>query len=342
MAKAKKLPSGKWRIRVFSHKTADGKLVYKSFTAETKKEAEYLAAAFAAKKRCEIENITVGHAIDRYIQCKTNVLSPTTIDGYQKIRRNHLKQIINTPLDKLTREMVQKCINEEAASSSPKTVSNVYGLLRAAIIMQNPEFPLHIRLPRKARSLNRELPTSEEVIRAVRGSTVELPVLLSLWLCLRMSEVRGIKKGAIHDDKLFIENVIVTIGGRDIEKSLAKTDSTRRVVKLPPQLKEMILAQDGEYATTLSRKAIYSRFKRLMEKSGYDNVRFHDLRHIAASDMNRLGITDRVAADRGGWSTTTTMRNVYQHSFEADRVSADEKVSDYYEELLKKFSEDTK
>jgi integrase len=157
-----------------------------------------------------------------------------------------------------------------------------------------------------------------------------------------MSEVRGIKKGAIHDDKLFIENVIVTIGGRDIEKSLAKTDSTRRVVKLPPQLKEMILAQDGEYATTLSRKAIYSRFKRLMEKSGYDNVRFHDLRHIAASDMNRLGITDRVAADRGGWSTTTTMRNVYQHSFEADRVSADEKVSDYYEELLKKFSDDTK
>lgn len=57
--------------------------------------------------------------------------------------------------------------------------------------------------------------------------------------------------------------------------------------------------------------------------------------HIAASDMNRLGIADRVAADRGGWSTTTTMRNVYQHSFSADREIAEEKVHEYYSEMLK-------
>lgn len=182
--------------------------------------------------------------------------------------------------------------------------------------------------------LHRKLPTSEEVVKAVQGTPVDLPVLLALWLCLRLSEVRGIKKSAIHGNVLYIDNVIVTINGKNVEKSLTKTDSTRRVVKLPEQLKEMILAQDGDYATSLSGKAIYSRFTRLMERAGYPHVRFHDLRHIAASDMNRLGIADRVAADRGGWSTTATMRNVYQHSFSADREIAERKVYEYYSNIL--------
>ena len=46
MAKAKKLPSGSWRVRVYSGKDLFGKDTYKSFTAATKKEAEYLAAEF--------------------------------------------------------------------------------------------------------------------------------------------------------------------------------------------------------------------------------------------------------------------------------------------------------
>ena len=46
MATAKKLPSGSWRILVYSHTDQDGKRRYKSFTAPTKKEAEFLAADY--------------------------------------------------------------------------------------------------------------------------------------------------------------------------------------------------------------------------------------------------------------------------------------------------------
>ena len=41
MATAKKLPSGKYRCLVYTGKGTDGKREYKSFTADTKKEAEY-------------------------------------------------------------------------------------------------------------------------------------------------------------------------------------------------------------------------------------------------------------------------------------------------------------
>ena len=45
MATAKKLPSGSYRVRVYDKNT--GK--YKSFTAETKKEAELMAAEWLIK-----------------------------------------------------------------------------------------------------------------------------------------------------------------------------------------------------------------------------------------------------------------------------------------------------
>lgn len=340
MPKAKKLPSGSWRARAFSHVDADGKYVYKSFTAPTKAKAEYLAAEFTARRIKSKGKMTVGDAVDRYIESKSNVLSPTTLYGYLKIRKNNLQSIMGILVDQIDMEIVQKCVNEESEKMSAKTVSNAYGLLRAALLMQRPELVLRIRLPRKKKRLVRDLPPSSAVIKAVRGTPVELPVLLALWLCLRISEVRGIKKTAIHGDLLVIDNVIVPVGRKHIEKSLAKTDASMRAVALPKELKQMILAQPTEYATTLTGKAIYSRFTRLMQKAGYPNVRFHDLRHIAASDMNRLGITDRVAADRGGWATTITMKSIYQHSFSSDREAADYVINRYYESLLEDEDDD--
>ena len=82
MASARKLPSGNWRVLVYTGKGANGKRQYESFTASTKKQAEYLAAEFVAKRKYAVESMTVGEAIDRYIESKDAVLSPTTIAEY--------------------------------------------------------------------------------------------------------------------------------------------------------------------------------------------------------------------------------------------------------------------
>lgn len=49
MATAKKLPSGAYRCLIFD-RMEDGKRKYKSFTAPTKKEAEYLATQYIMTK----------------------------------------------------------------------------------------------------------------------------------------------------------------------------------------------------------------------------------------------------------------------------------------------------
>ena len=340
MAKAKKLPSGSWRVLQFVGLDADGKRQYKSFTAPTKREAEFLAAEFVAKKKRPAGRMTVGEAIDRYIESKDGVLSPTTVSGYRKIRRNYLLQLMPVQLDRLTEEEVQRAVNDDAKRLSAKTVISAHGLLTATLRMFLPDFMLHTRLPRKVKPLRHDLPSSEDVMRAMLGDAAELPVLLALCLCLRMSEVRGIRKSAVRGDTLAIERVIVTADGEHIEKELAKTDATRRIEQLPPFLRDLILAAPTEYATTLTGQAIYKRFTRRMAAAGFPGVRFHDLRHISASDMHAQGITDRVAAERGGWSGTQTMRDVYQHSFGSDRQLADRKMIDYYSQIRRDATRD--
>ncbi|MCJ7856255.1 hypothetical protein MUJ63_08055 [Lachnospiraceae bacterium NSJ-143] len=54
MAKAKQLPSRQWRTLVYSHtEIIDGKKVrrYESFTADSKRESQFMAAQFAVNKK---------------------------------------------------------------------------------------------------------------------------------------------------------------------------------------------------------------------------------------------------------------------------------------------------
>ena len=255
------------------------------------------------------------------------------------MRRNYLQSLMEIPIDRITREQIQIAVNDQARTHSAKTVINAHGLLAAALAMHNPDFVLRTTLPRKVKQLKRDLPTSEDVMRVMHGEPAELPVLLALCLCLRVSEVRGIRKEAVQGNHLLIERVIVTVDGQHIEKVLAKTDATRRIEELPDFLRDMILAAPTDYATTLTGQAIYKQFTRRMAAAGFPGVRFHDLRHIAASDMHAQGIPDRVAAERGGWSGTQTMQQVYQHTFSADRRNADELMNSRYAAMYSSLGE---
>ena len=116
MAKAKKLPSGSWRVNQYIGTDENGNKKFKSFTAATKKEAEYAAAEYVMyRKAATGKNMTVYEAIDEYIASKENILSPSTIQSYHVIRRTRLKSIGNVKLATLTQTNIQKAINIEAA-----------------------------------------------------------------------------------------------------------------------------------------------------------------------------------------------------------------------------------
>ena len=147
MATAKKLPSGQWRTLVYSHTDENGKRIYESFTADTKRESEFMAAEFALTKKKNKKKLTLtyGEALSKYIEDRSKVLSPGTVREYKRSRKKDLQDLMNIPLTKITQEIVQKAINKESLTHSPKSVRNMHGICCYAHL--SPRFCIKYTLP---------------------------------------------------------------------------------------------------------------------------------------------------------------------------------------------------
>lgn len=334
MATARKLPSGNWRIRVYVGKDKNDKKVYKSFTAKTKREAQYMASEYVLNKRDKEENgITVSEAVLGYIESKKNILSPTTIESYYQIKRNSLKELDDFFLNELDQKILQVHFNKLSQVKSPKTVHNAYGLLRSVINVYAPEMRFNITLPQRNKKI-KIFPSVEDILGIIKGTEIELPCLLAIWQGMRMSEIRGARKSDISDGILTISEVIVTVNRQNIVKKKTKTYNSTRQLRLPEYILKLIEKQNSEYLTELSGSAIYNRFTRLLKANNLPHITFHDLRHLNASVMLSLGIPDKYAMERGGWSSTNVIKSVYQHTFSDVRKETDKKIDDYFENLI--------
>lgn len=337
MAKAKQLPSGSWRVRVY-----DGELKKQvSFTSQLtgkagKAEAELMAREYMlGKRRKKEQGPTVGECIDQYIELKENILSPATIDGYRRAKRNSLAELCEIPVSELTETQIQAHVNRLALTKSPKTIRNAHGLLVSVLNVYAPEKHIRTTLPKIQKKI-KQLPDVADVMKAVVGSEIELPCLLAMWCSLRMSEIRGAKKSDIKDGVLTVSDTVVTVAGEHIEKHSTKTVESTRRIKLPEHVRRLVeaLPEEQDKLTLLSGQAIYKRFSRLLEREGIEHISFHDLRHMNASVMLALNIPDKYAMERGGWSTNNVMKSVYQHTFTDQRREADKKIDDYFNRVL--------
>ena len=333
---AKKLPSGSWRCRAYDKTTKSTK----SFTASTKKEAEYLANEWlTGRKKVPLVDKTLGDCIDDYLNLKSELLSVSTADKYLRTKENQLSQeILATKLSDIDGITLQHEINLLSAKYAPKTVHNAYGLVAAVLHTYYPDKRVTVTLP-KIQKRTRQLPSAEEIFAVFRGDAdMELVVMLAMWLGLRQSEIRGLKKTDFRNGRLYIDRTIVTVRGEFIEQDKAKTVESRRNVEVPQMIRNMVDKVKTEHITELSGHAIYQRFVRRMEKHGYTDVTFHDLRHINASVMLKLGVPDKYAMERGGWSTTSTLKRVYQETFNDERTRVDLKIDNYFEKLATKLA----
>ena len=127
----KKLPSGTWRCQVM----VNGKRV--SVTDEDPKIAQAKAMAIQAglmkKEETRKEFLSLEDAIDDYIESKSNVLSPSTIRGYDTIKRNQFKSLMKRNVYTLSKKDIQEAVNQGAKTCAPKTISNAYGLIRPVL-----------------------------------------------------------------------------------------------------------------------------------------------------------------------------------------------------------------
>lgn len=333
MAKAKKLPSGQWRTLVYSHTDADGHRHYESFTANTKKESEYQAAEFALKKdeKQNIADISFGQAFDRYIEKRSSILSPNTVREYTRIRNHDLKGIMDIKLSRLTQEQIQSEINMESLSHSPKTVRNMHGIISAILATYRPDFRLHTALPQKIRPAL-HIPTEEEVkelLNVIRGTDLEIPVLLAAFGPMRRGEICALESDHINGNVVHVEFSMAKDKNKNWVIKTTKTYSGNRYITYPDFVIERIKGIEGRIVDT-NPDALSSMFARRMRKSKMEHFRFHDLRHYAASIMHAIGIPDQYIMERGGWATDLTLKSVYRHTMQDRNKDMIQKTNEYF------------
>lgn len=263
------LPSGNWRCQIMvGGKRVD---VVESDPETAHAKALAIKAGLMEQDKPPAE-MTVGDAIDRYIESKDAVLSPSTIRGYKSMRKTALLEIEREPLKRLTQERVQRFVNALAKDHSPKYVANAHGLLSAAVAMYRPNMVLHTTLPQKEKKEIR-IPTIEDIqliAEKSKGTRFELPFLLAVWMGLRTSEIRGLTWDCIEGDVLHIKQALVR-GETQMELKKTKTYSGDRKIKIPPYIMSLInrTPKKGDFIITYGPSSLYKRFSYICKKMGF-------------------------------------------------------------------------
>ena len=341
--KAKKLPSGRWRCRVYDGTDPAGKKIYKSFTADSKKEAELLAAQYAASRKSTVsKDRTLADAYARYIEIKKNTLSPATVREYSRAAKADFPELMPLRLSRLTQEAVQSAVNVMSANHSPKSVRNAHGLLSAVLSMFAPEIRLNTRLP-QSRKPDLYVPTEQEVeklVRSIRGTELEKAVLLAAFGSLRRSECSALMISDIEGDIIHVNKAIVLGADKQWTLKQPKSKAGYRDIKMPGFVIERLKPAPNGRIVNIMPVTITDYFADARRKFNLPNFRFHDLRHYQASILHAMGVPDKYIMERGGWSTDSTLKNIYQHTMSDKRKQVEEEIVQRFEDSHKKFEDD--
>lgn len=348
MPKAKKLPSGSWRCQVFDHyeiiSLPDGstkkKRIYKSFTSTDpsrsgKKDCELAASLWMAKRQGKHDcKKLFGQAADEYIKNRESVLSPSTIREYKSLRRNYLSELENIKVDDITQMDIQRCINLCAVGRSPKTVRNIHGLISAVMKTYRPDMALNTALPQRVKP-ELYIPSDNDIksiLEAVRGTEMELPVMLAAFGPMRRGEIAALRTENITGNIVHVcENMIMDEDGNWIIRH-PKSYAGDRYIDFPEFVAKLWDGKDG-HVTHLNPTMITDRFIDLLQKIGLPHFRFHDLRHYSASIQHALGIPDAYIMQRGGWGNDGVLKSVYRHALRQKEKEMNQKANDYFANL---------
>lgn len=346
MAVAKMTPSGAWRCR--PSMVIDGKVVIKSITVhpdecggnskKAKAKAEMLAREWQLNQHQDsISSPLLANAMQSYIDDRSKILSPVTIKTYlayipyfESIKDMYVLDI-DTPV-------VQRLINDMSVIVSPKTIKSRIGFLLSVLDYAGNDRKFKLRYPPTIKR-DPTTPDLDDVYRLIQASDEILkPVIcLAAFGTLRRGEIAALKQADISRDMRLISvhaDMVLNEDNNFVYKPIPKTSGSVRSVTLPEDIIKLLPVSDNpdDFVFSLSPTAITRRFERLRNKLGLNHVRFHDLRHFAASFRSDLGIPRKFIELDGGWEADSKTLAIYDNELKSSRKKYSRMVNEFIDD----------
>ena len=347
--KPRRLPSGSWFIQL----RLGGRSV--SITEPTEKacvqKAQLIKAQHVAGKdtRSMDRSLnTLDKLLQHYINAKKPVLSPSTVRGYEAIRRTRFLAYKDRDPEKIN---WQRLVSDESRLCGPKTLKNAWALVAAAVQFNSGEKPA-VTLPQVVSDEHPYLEAEQipAFLDVIRGKPCELAALLGLH-GLRRSEMFALTWADVDLSPsslgfLHVRGALVhDEDGKLIRKKENKNRSSRRTVPIMiPRLRELLLACHSERSEESAPKtadnsfpvltghpnSVYKSINSICEREGLPLIGVHGLRHSFASLAHSLGVPEAECMALGGWNDPQTMRKIYTHLDTAARLKASNAMTDFY------------
>lgn len=290
---------------------------------------------------------TVSQFLTRWLEDSAkSKLRPRTYASYAQVVRLHIEPTLGrASVQRLAPQHVQRWLNDmQKAGLSPRTCQYARAILRSALaqalrwgvvsrnvatLVESPRVPKHeIRplQPEQARAL----------LQAARSHRLGALFTVALALGMRQGEALGLRWDAV-DFKAGVLHVRAALQwvGREWQLVEPKSERSKRAVALPhvailalrahrvQQRKERLLAgrdwqETGLVFTTRTGRPIEpsnltKEFGRVLKKAALPRVRFHDLRHTAATFLLAQGVDPRTIMETLGHSQISLTLNTYSH-----------------------------
>lgn len=353
--------NGTWRAQV----TLQGRRL--NFTGKTRRECQEWIKKTNNEidKGMTFASTTV--TLSDYLQGWLNSIkaskSKNTWLSYEQLMRNHVLPVIGkVKLKDLSPDKIQTFYNHLMATDvGDQSIIKIHIMLHSAL-EQSVKVGLSIRNatngaippkpPVKEMAILEESQVSQMLV-AAQGSRLESLLQLTVATGMRQMELLGLK----WTDLDWIKKTVRV--ERQLERSTAyevrfvrpKTNHGRRTLALGDQTmaalrrqyenqnEERMVAGEGwnenglifttKVGTPINCRNLLRDFKLLLQKAGLPEIRFHDLRHTAASLMLNHNIPVIVVSRRLGHAKPSITLDVYGHLFPSFQAEAAQQIDDF-------------
>lgn len=266
-------------------------------------------------------------------------IRPTTYQRYATLVRNYISPRIGTvELGKLSPVHVQALYADlERDGVSPRMRQFIHAVLHRAmeqavkwqLIARNP--CAAVERPRVPRKEFRVLDADEarRLLEAAKGDRLEALLVLALTTGMRQGELLGLQWEDVDlkNGTIYVRRTLLEVDGR-LTTGETKSGRNRRLdlpeiaVEALREHRKRMMAEghpgpwvfcDTKGGPIRKNNLIRRWFKPLLEKAGLPEIRFHDLRHTAATLLLTLGVHPKVVQERLGHSQISVTLDTYSH-----------------------------